>query len=409
MTASDAVGGSTHERRDHLDQVLGLLWPPPAGVSSCGRRPVAAGRQYLLLPNGHRPSVMVPRRPRAVTAAAIRHYKASAAPGARARFRALSWAARLGVVELVPDQVSIRTDEPRGGGIDGYLSDTLGTELFVSVYLGAPRANRKPVLQLLDRDGRLMGFAKVGVNRLTDLLVGHEAAALAFLAEHRLERLVVPEVLHAGTWNQHPVLVQRALPGGWFGSAQVLTAAMLEVARIDSTCPMPAATSPYWLRLRERVSGLPQDPLSIRLAHLLDVLDERAHACQVRLGSWHGDWTPWNMSRIRDRAAVWDWERFESGVPWGFDALHHSLQGAIVRRGDDPRAAVEALIDRAPALLGPFGIGAAGARFTALTYLVEIGTRYLHDDLRGAGGRLGNLDRWLLPVLVEHLHRRQSV
>ena len=54
------------------------------------------------------------------------------------------------------------------------------------------------------------------------------------------------------------------------------------------------------------------------------------------LGAWHGDWTPWNMSRRRGRLQLWDWERFETGVPLGLDRCHYGVN-AVVRR-DGARA-----------------------------------------------------------------------
>jgi hypothetical protein len=103
------------------------------------------------------------------------------------------------------------------------------------------------------------------------------------------------------------------------------------------------------------------------------------------------------------KIALWDWERFEPEVPWGFDLLHFRLHGSIVRGQADPRGSAARLVAEAPSLLAPFGVRASAATFTALAYLVEIAARYLQDDLAAAGGRLGALDRWLLPVLSNHL------
>ena len=54
-------------------------------------------------------------------------------------------------------------------------------ELQVAIALGRPRANRKPVLQLIDGDGTTVGFAKLGVDAHTDALVEREGR---FLTEH---------------------------------------------------------------------------------------------------------------------------------------------------------------------------------------------------------------------------------
>jgi hypothetical protein len=117
----------------------------------------------------------------------------------------------------------------------------------------------------------------------------------------------------------------------------------------------------------------------------------------LEYGAWHGDWSPWNMASVADRLLVWDWERFGTGVPVGFDPLHHELQAAIVRDGVPPDAAVRRSLAGAPELLRR---PPAEARLTALLYLTDLATRYLTDRQAEAGNRLGVLGTWLLPELL---------
>ena len=59
--------------------------------------------------------------------------------------------------------------------------------MVVSLRIGPPRANRKPVLELLSPGGEVLGFAKVGVTGLTRELVRAEAAALDVLGAGRAD------------------------------------------------------------------------------------------------------------------------------------------------------------------------------------------------------------------------------
>ncbi|MEP7025885.1 MAG: aminoglycoside phosphotransferase, partial [Actinomycetota bacterium] len=54
--------------------------------------------------------------------------------------------------------------------IESCLRDTCGPGISFGMHLGAARANRKPVLQLLTEAGRAAGFAKVSINPLTSEL-----------------------------------------------------------------------------------------------------------------------------------------------------------------------------------------------------------------------------------------------
>jgi len=106
------------------------------------------------------------------------------------------------------------------------------------------------------------------------------------------------------------------------------------------------------------------------------------------------------MARTADGLLVWDWERFATGVPAGFDALHYQLQSDVVAGHADPAAAAGRLVERAPALLAPLAVGPDAARLTALLYLAELSARYLADRQAEAGARLGAPGQWLIPALA---------
>jgi hypothetical protein len=123
------------------------------------------------------------------------------------------------------------------------------------------------------------------------------------------------------------------------------------------------------------------------------------------LGAWHGDWTPWNCAAAGGAVALWDWERFATGVPLGMDALHHDLQTALARPGAISPDLPRSLLATAPDRLRGWELDDRQARSTAVAYLVEICSRYLADDQAAAGARVGALDSWLLPALGEAAER----
>jgi hypothetical protein len=397
-------------------ETLGVLWPEPARIERTGRGAPGRARrdgrsapgrdrtEFVVLPSEARAVLLLPRRPRRAAAAAVRHYKASAGGSRRLMFRGLALAARAGLADTLPQRIAI---EAAGTGPDAdvaaYLNAVLGRDVVVSLRIGPARANRKPVLQLLSADGGLVGFAKVGVTDLTRDLVRAEAAALALLGTVRLQRLAVPPLLHHGEWRGHEVLVQGGLSGsGPATSWAQLSGAMAELAGVRATTSLPAGQSPYWLGLRSRLADCPQRHLAASLLEVLSGLEPAVAATSLAFGSWHGDWTPWNMTMLDGRVMVWDWERFETGVPVGYDAIHYRLQDAVSRDGVAPQDAAEATLAGAAEALAPFGIEAAAAPLVATLYLMEIAIRYLRDGQAEAGARLGDVGNWLLPVLLRH-------
>jgi hypothetical protein len=275
----------------------------------------------------------------------------------------------------------------------------------VALHIGGPRANRKPVLQAITPAGEVTGFVKVSLNPLTAELVRAEAAALEFLGGVPLSHLQPPRLLHHGRWQDHEVLVQEAFPPGRPASGQAeLTGAMTELAGVRGVSRLPVTGSPYWQSLRSRLAALRPGVAGPLLA-VLGSLEPAAGAATLGFGSWHGDWTPWNMTMSRGRALVWDWERFETGVPVGYDAVHYRLQGDIVRGGADPAAAAAAVLAEAAAILTPLGIEPGAAGLVAALYLAELAARYARDGQAEAGARLGRTDTWLLPPLARHAQR----
>lgn len=394
-------------RAEQLDETLAQLWPghrrsdAPAGREG---GPTAGSREsYVLLPRRSRPTLMVPRRPRANAAAALRSFKASGDRRTQALLTLLGRAAWAGALDLLPSRLDLVPGPEPARSIRDHLRAILDDPgLSVALQTSPPRANRKPVLQVISSAGRTTAYVKVGVNDLTRHLVVAEGEALDRLNRARLTRLRVPSLLHRGRWRGMELLVQSALPRGDGRSppGNALVGAMLEVASIPGAGPEPAFAQ-YRDRLRARVGELPRSPSADSLTRALSELGESGALTEpLQVGHWHGDWTPWNMSFAAGAAQVWDWERFEGGVPLGFDRVHFDIQGAVVRRGRAPDLAVRDTLADAPGLLAPFGVSADEAAVTALLYLVEIGTRYLHDGQEQAGSSRGNLQTWLAPELL---------
>jgi hypothetical protein len=177
---------------------------------------------------------------------------------------------------------------------------------------------------------------------------------------------------------------------------------MLDVAGCRGYHHGTLVGSAYWAQLRGRLAGVGDRPEGAALTSAAELLATHAGQHSLRYGAWHGDWAPWNMANLSSELLVWDWERFATGVPVGFDAVHHELQRRIQSTGDAADA-VEATVRRADELLAPFGVADHARELTALLYLVDLAARYLADRQAEAGARLGVLGTWLLPVLIRRV------
>ncbi|MGY2002140.1 hypothetical protein [Blastococcus sp. SYSU DS1024] len=393
------------DRLAHLTEVAPALWPAPHAVTVGA--PAAEGAEtvgeYLLLPSARHPRLLAPTGRRAASAV-VRHHGEGRHAAARLQAAALALGLRAGLGPVVwRRRLQVRV--PRGaagGGLLAHLGSVLEREVVMGMHLGPPRANRKPVLQLLDPAGRTLAYAKLGVDALTDALVGQEAAALTALAGAGTGSVRVPGLLHDGTWLGHRLLVQSALPV-WQPrrplDAAALAAAAGEIAAIGRVDDVVLSSSGFWQELRDRLDRLPDGAAAARLRASVDRIGRVAGRAPLSFGASHGDWTPWNMAAVAGGLLVWDWERFRTAVPVGFDLLHHRLQSDLVARFEDPPAAAAGAVLGAGRLLAPLAVAPRTGLLTALLYSADLATRYLTDRQLEAGARLGDVGAWLLPAL----------
>ncbi|QFY12818.1 hypothetical protein GBF35_45180 [Nonomuraea phyllanthi] len=239
---------------------------------------------------------------------------------------------------------------PGEGSIAAHLSEVFGRSVETVLHVRpALRANRKPILEVR-AGGRRLAFVKIGDSARARSLITAEAAALRRLAASSLATVTVPDVLQHGTWRGLAVLALSPLPvrrGRVPGP--LLVAAVKEIAATGGPC-----------------------------------------------AAWHGDLAPWNMCPSPDgRLLVWDWERYEVGVPYGFDLVHHFFQRALRRMA--PPVAARACVARAVRELAPLGLSAAVARQTAVRYLIALADRHAADG----HAPLGPPHTWLNPA-VDH-------
>jgi hypothetical protein len=377
VTPADPARGGD-ERAAWLRELVPLLWPAPATVTLGRARHAGARRSYLILPSLDHPRLLVPRRTRRAAGGAIRGYGEQSSAARRAAVRLLAAGLTAGAGDaLLRDRLEVAAPRCGADTIEDHLARELARPVLVSLHLGPARANRKPVLQLLDAGGGTVGFAKVATTALAGRLVAAEAEALRTLARAGLTQLTPPRALSGGSWRGLEILVQSPLPVRQprRPSAARLAAATAEVAAVGGITTQPL-DGPYLAGLRERVAALPAGPARDGLAGALDLL--RPAGTELRVGSWHGDWTPWNTAVVADTVLAWDWERFAGGVPVGFDALHYDLQPRLGQAAAAGAAAADS-VRRASGLLAPLGVPAEAAAVVAVLYLVEIVTRYVGD------------------------------
>jgi Phosphotransferase enzyme family len=176
-----------------------------------------------------------------------------------------------------------------------------------------------------------------------------------------------------------------------------------------STCAY--ADTRVLARARATADELGDPGQAARFDRIVDRAADRFGDAELSLGAWHGDWTPWNMVWDDNQVLLWDFERFATDVPLGFDLAHYQLQSSLRDTGETRTGELvtRALPTRGPVnnpLTGSVVVGDNDPEAVLVCYLVELARRYVLASEPVEGTPLRRRTSWLLDLLDVVVVRR---
>lgn len=202
------------------------------------------------------------------------------------------------------------------------------TELKYSISLGTPGTFRKPVIQLMNSEDEIIGYAKIGSGDKTEFLVRNESAFLKWLSAQKPRTFVVPNCPHQGNWKGRYFCIQASL--GNLSSApasmsNLYLAPLAELAQFYQIS-QKLNESEYWCHLKQRIEKL-QNSVYTRLLHESIMKLENAFGeYPLEFHPAHGDYAPWNAMVSGEKLYVYDWEYARKKAPAGYDFFHFYIQ-----------------------------------------------------------------------------------
>jgi hypothetical protein len=389
-TASTGARGCAEEVRWLTD----ILWERAGDGVTIGSAPASrdASEAYAVVPAVSRPRFIVPLASRAAAAASLRRYNRLRSGATRAARWGIGLAMRSGAgPALFRDRILVG-DGARPPALTEYLREVLGrTDIAIGVGIGRPDPTRKPVLQVFSLAGHPLGFVKLGWNTVTRGLVRTEAATLEAWRSRRAGLVRVPRLLHRGTMGDLELSVTAPLPPDVRAHRPVdrppPLEAIREVAGLHGMETAALGDTSYWRRLLTRVRAAAESGLEgveAVLTAAMDALEARAAGLEMELGTWHGDWVPWNVGWSDGRLYVFDWEHCAAPAPIGLDALHYHFQVELILHGRQVRAAAAAARVRSLPLLRSLGVREQALPWLPVIHLLEVFLRA--HEMRLAGG-----------------------
>lgn len=380
--------------------LLGTTDPMPGKVGGPAEQSPST-RSYVMLPSRRNPRQIVPLSSPAVAAAAVRSASVGNGMAGRLARTAVTTGLRLGLLQRVlPQRMRLGAAAPAESSLLCHLRQSIDLPVAdLGLRFGSVRANAKPVLQLLDAAGSVLGYAKVGWNDLTRQLVRTEAGVLEELSSVSFERVVTPRLLHAGQWNGFEIVVQSPLDlsGRRVADARAFGQSLHELQHAFGTQSSTLRDSVYWRDLTISIEALAADERGTRLRTITQRAVSAYGDHTFTFGLFHGDFSPWNTALFDGRLCVWDWERSRHGAPKGFDAIHYHFE--LLRGRDDlplPQA-LELAVSRAnnwtEQVWDAEKIGGAETigPDLALLYLIERVARHLRDGWDAATPNIQDL------------------
>lgn len=204
-----------------------------------------------------------------------------------------------------------------------YLEKLLQEPLIISIYFAT--AKDKVVLQLQSNDAKIIGYLKYPLSEVGLEHIQNEIKAFEILSS---KGLIEPYILK-DTYNGKPFLLLKELDG---------TIDKVEKKFIEDVLKAFKKDSVYELSQHPRVKELKKQLLQHDMKEYITRVEQICDNTMTnyKLVYEHGDFTPWNIVKVKDKYIPFDFEYFiEDGLEY-FDIIKYYYQiGKLLESKDD--------------------------------------------------------------------------
>jgi len=219
--------------------------------------------------------------------------------------------------------------------IEKLASEITGEREFVlSLSLGTPGTFQKLTVQVMRRDGAILGYVKIPLTNPAGERLRCEADFLKKLGNFHKLHAHIPRLLFAGCWEGINIVFQSPL-NGEKGPASLTQFHEEFLDKLQSCRPVHLdghtvvrETARQWEKVASRL-GTKWQSLG---REALRIATQGLSAAVIPAGIHHGDFTPWNTRMDQGRLAVFDWESARWDVPNLWDRFHFLSQTECVLR-----------------------------------------------------------------------------
>lgn len=284
--------------------------------------------------------------------------------------------ARIGSAALFPGR------RLRLSGTPSFIAAFHQPGLCCSYFTGTDGPHRKTSVQIMNRAGEILGYAKITRNPSVKRYLETEARVLSEVARLELSSAAVPRLVEHQDQGEIAWLVTDSLRAPGHVVAQELGRAHFAfLAELAEKTRHHGAAATY-TELEAALDALRptlDQSWATRLAAGISWIAPGIDILPVSLA--HGDFTTWNTFLVEDKLYVFDWEYAHRAYPLGYDQVHFTLSS-------DLATPAPALLDRLETAIAAawFKNDRRSAMHAILFALLLHATFYLGRAIEAVGG-----------------------
>jgi hypothetical protein len=226
---------------------------------------------------------------------------------------------------------SLKKENEKSKFID-YLERELNSEIIVSLYFATIKD--KIVIQLQTRDAKIIGYLKYPLNELGLIHVKNEIRAFEILSE----RGIVDGYLLSKEYEGKPFLLLKELDGDIGMVSKENVHKILKEFHQDESYRL--ADHP---RVSELKKMLLENGLDAYASQVNDICQKSI--VEFQLVYEHGDFTPWNIVKVKEHYVPFDFEYFvEEGLEY-FDLIKYYYNTGRLLHSKEREALIEYLVE----------------------------------------------------------------
>lgn len=299
---------------------------------------------YIMLPSLNNPRWVVPVHNKSITIASLALYQPSLLH-AKVIKRLSILLARVGLLShFVGSKIRFKRQ-------DRVINEIFnGEDLYYAIFTGTEGCHRKITIQVMDKNGVILGYIKVADNKDIEALLNNEAEILGDLMNLGIDSGMFPTVLYNGKAGDVNILITDSVKSTKSTySSNLSDSHILFLAEVfQKTSKLMAFKESNFNRsLKERFENLEikkSGKLGIDIYYKVkDYLEKTLGDDRIPFGICHRDFTPWNTFFHNDRLYVFDWEYAEKDYPPLLDIYHFIIQDGILVRKLKPEGLLKSV------------------------------------------------------------------